>query len=672
MPIYPIPKLLRFAASVVVINILVFGVFRVAFWAYFSSPADPIDAGTLANAFFIGFKYDARLALLMVLPLLLLAWISHLDPFAGAGPATVRRNRRVWIAYLAVAFGLVLIVYITHFAYYAYLKVPLDSTILRFAATPDISLLMVWQSYPVIWLALGWMLIVAVYILGLNKLLQFIERQPVHALRRRYKAAVVSAAGIIVVFGIYGKASWYPLRWSDAYFSTHPFAAAVTVNPVIHAASTLKNKDVQFDKDAVIQHYDQIAAYLGVDEPDKENLNFKRAGHPNGLHVSRPNIVIVLLESFATYKTGLSGNALDPTPYFDSLARDGVYFDNFFVPHTGTARSVFTALTGLADVETQRTSSRNPLIVNQHTIVNAFEDYEKLYFIGGSASWGNIRGLLSYNIPGLKLYEEGSYESPRTDVWGISDLHLFGEANKVLSAQQKPFIAVIQTAGNHRPYTIPDDNRGFQVRDVSDKEVFEHGFHSAGEYNSFRFMDHSIKAFFDAVKQEPYFANTVFVLFGDHGIHANTGKHTPKFEEQLNIHGLRVPLVIYAPHLLPKGKVFSKIASEVDVLPTIAGLAANGYVNTTMGRDLLDERYDNARFAFTVTHGQGLRVGLLNERYYFLMNDDGSNKVLHDMQADNPRDNVITQFAGQAQQFEQLCRAIFETTRYMRYHNSRS
>ncbi|WP_455208845.1 LTA synthase family protein [Kaarinaea lacus] len=672
MSIYNIPRLLRFTFSVVIINVLVFSVFRVAFWAYFNSPTDPVDSLTLANAFFIGFKYDARLALLMALPLLLLAWIRYVSPFAGTEQSVSRRSKHFWIAYLVVVFALVLIAYITHFAYYAYLHVPLDATILRFFANPGTSLLMVWQSYPVIWLVLGWMLVVASYAFVLYKLLRYFDRQPVNVVRRRYKVAVVSAASFIVVFGIYGKASWYPLRWSDAYFSTHPFAASVTVNPVIHAASTLKNKDVQFDRDAVVKHYDQMAAFLGVDEPDKENLNFKRVGHANGFHVSQPNIIMVFLESFATYKTGLSGNAIDPTPYFDSLARDGIYFDNYFVPHTGTARSVFTALTGLADVETQRTSTRNPLIVNQHSIVNAFEGYEKLYFIGGSASWGNIRGLLSYNIPGLKLYEEGSYESPRIDVWGISDLNLFEEANKVLREQQKPFFAIIQTSGNHRPYTIPEDNRGFVVRDVSNKEVMAHGFHSADEYNSFRFMDHSIKVFMEAVKQEPYFDNTIFVFFGDHGIHANTGKHTPKFEEQLKIQGLRVPLVIYAPKLLPKGRVINKVASEVDLLPTLGGLAANSYVNTTMGRDLLDERFDGARYAFTVTHGQGLRIGLLDSQYYFLMNDDGSNKVLHDMHAENPRDNVMVQLPDKAQEFEQLCRAIFETTRYMRYHNSRN
>jgi len=672
MSIYNIPRLLRFAFAVIVINVLIFSVFRVAFWAYFNSPTDPLDFSTLATAFFIGFKYDLRLTLLILLPLLLFAWIRYVSPFKSAEETVSRRSKHFWIAYLVVAFALVLIIYITHFAYYAYLHVPLDATILRFFANPGTSLLMVWQSYPVIWLVLGWLLLLALYAMTLYWLINFFEKQPLNVLQRRYKVAVVSTASFLVIFGVYGKASWYPLRWSDAYFSTHPFAAAVTVNPLIHAASTLKNKDVQYDKDAVVQHYDEIATFLGVDKPDKESLNFNRIGHANGFHVSQPNIVMVFLESFASYKTGLSGNALDPTPYFDSIARDGIYFDNFFVPQTGTARSVFTALTGLADVETQRTSSRNPLIVNQHTIVNAFEGYDKFYFIGGSASWGNIRGLLSYNIPGLKLYEEGSYESPRMDVWGIDDLHLFEEANKVLRTQKKPFFAIIQTAGNHRPYNIPEDNRGFKVREISHQEAFDNGFQSVDEYNSFRFMDHSIRTFIEEAKKEPYFDNTMFVFFGDHGIHANTGKHRPKYEEQLKIQGLRVPFVIYAPKLLPNGKVIHKIASEVDILPTLAGLGANGYVNTTMGRDLLDDRFDNMRYAFTVTHGLGLRLGLLDDKFYFLMNDDGSNKALHDLHSDNPRDNVIDKFADKAQQFEALTRAIFETTRYMRYHNARS
>ena len=80
---------------------------------------------------------------------------------------------------------------------------------------------------------------------------------------------------------------------------------------------------------------------------------------------------------------------------------------------------VYTAWvsTGIPDIELNKTSSRNPLIVDQHTIINSFDNYKKFYFLGGSASWANIRGLLTANIPNLEIYEEGSYASPRVDVW---------------------------------------------------------------------------------------------------------------------------------------------------------------------------------------------------------------------------------------------------------------
>jgi phosphoglycerol transferase MdoB-like AlkP superfamily enzyme len=225
---------------------------------------------------------------------------------------------------------------------------------------------------------------------------------------------------------------------------------------VLYFAQTLKNKKVTYSVEKTREYYDLMADYLGVQQPDKQALNFKREfPQPGPLAAKRPNIILVYLESFAAYKTTTFGNPLDPTPNFDALARNGLLFTRYYTPHTGTARSVFTGITGIPDIEMHRTSSRNPLVVDQHTLVNAFKDYNKYYFLGGSANWGNIRGILSHNIPGLDIHEEGSYESPRIDVWGISDLNLFEEANKVFKKQDKPFFAIIQTSGNHRPYTIP-------------------------------------------------------------------------------------------------------------------------------------------------------------------------------------------------------------------------
>jgi phosphoglycerol transferase MdoB-like AlkP superfamily enzyme len=386
---------------------------------------------------------------------------------------------------------------------------------------------------------------------------------------------------------------------------------------------------------------------------------------------TKPNIVIVILESFASYKTDLSGNPLNPTPNFDQLAKDGIYFNNFFVPHTGTARSVWTLVTGLPDVEKNRTSTRNPLIVKQHTIINDLEAYDKTYFLGGSASWANIRGLLSSNIKDLTIYEEGSYESERIDVWGISDLSLFREANAVLREKQGPFFSIIQTSGNHRPYTIPEDNEGFVELTEKDTDLKpnDYGFLHFKELNSFRFMDHSIGKFIEMARKEDYFDNTLFVFFGDHGITSRTGKHTPKSEDVLEVSSHRVPFVLYGPGVLKQTGTIEKVASQVDVLPTVASLTRNSYTNTTLGRDLFDSAFDKMRYAYTIVHGSFRTVGLLTDQYFQKMRFDGSDEHLYQLGTETPTRDLADELPELNKTMMTYTSAITATTRYIRENN---
>ncbi|UCE88570.1 MAG: sulfatase-like hydrolase/transferase [Pseudomonadota bacterium] len=657
-----LPRLLRFGLYTLLLQLALFSVLRVVFWLWFENPADPLPGATAARALYLGLKFDLRLLLLVMLPVLLLGWMRPLSPF---GPAAARW---LWIGYLTLAVSGIMLVYAVDFGHYAYLHRSLDATALRFLENPLISAQMVWETYPVLWGVLALVLFAALHGWLLQRLVQHLAAAPAPTLRRWQKAMVAPLSLVVVLFGMYGQVSWYPLRWSNAFFSTHAFAPAVTVNPVLYFVSTLKNRDVSFDRAAATEYYADMVEYLGIDRPNAAQLDYSReivTDRP----ARQPNVVIVLLESFASFKTGLYGNPLNPTPNLDAIARAGVYFENFFTPSTGTARSVFTAITGIPDIEPVKTSTRNPLIVDQHTIVNAFEGYDKLYFLGGSANWGNIRGLLARNIPGLSLYEEGSYDAPRVDVWGIADHHLFEEAHKVLSApRERPFFAIIQTSGNHRPYTIPEDRHGFELDNRADAELQRLGFINNGEYNSFRFMDHSIGLFMDSARAASYASNTVFVFFGDHGV-PGTGDHISAADQQLALLQLRVPLVFYAPGLITEPRTVSTLASEVDVLPSIAALVLPRYKNTTLGRDLFDPRFDDKRYAFTVTHGSQLEIGLVDEQFYYVTNADGSGARLHDLHATTPRDDVAAQHPEAMARMQRLNRAIYETARYMRYHN---
>lgn len=655
------PRHFVFIGFYVFLLALLLSFFRVVFFFVFRQPSDPMVFDEMFYAFYLGLKFDVRLLLLVHLPLLLFGGVSQL----GIGNGGL--SAKLWKSYLTFTFFMMVLLYVIDFAYYGYLQSRLDASSLRFLQNPLISLQMVWQSYPLFWgmSAIFFFAVIIWFLIGL--MVRFVYQRKFKPRRRLVKTSFSILFVLLYVLGIYGKISWYPLRWSDAFFSQHQFACALSLNPVLYVYDTFKNREVTYSEEKVRESYEMMADYLGVDKPDSETLNFSRFRLVEPKEPP-PNVVIILLESFAYYKTGILGNPLDPTPHFDAIAEKGYLFSRYYSCHPGTARSVFTLLTGLPDVELNKTSTRNPLIVKQHTIVNAFRGYEKYFFLGGSANWGNIRGILQHNIPDLRLYEEGNYSSPRSDVWGISDLHLMEEANNVLKASKGPFISIIMTAGNHRPYTIPDDSRHFEKLIIDEELVQRHGFDSMDEYNSFRFMDHCIGLFFDWASQTQYFENTIFVLFGDHGIPGSSEKMLPA-EEQLQLTKYHVPLLIYSPRFEDTPRVIDKIASETDVLPTVAALAGVSYQNTTFGRDLFDAQYDEARYAFTIIHRANPIIGLLDFDHYFLMNADGTEKKLHSYFSDSPRVDESTAFPEKADSMAKMCAAYYETACYMRYHN---
>src|SRR5690606_39215339 len=288
---------------------------------------------------------------------------------------------------------------------------------------------------------------------------------------------------LLLALGIFGRINQYPLRWSDAFALDDDFKANLSLNPVQSFLSTLQFRHSSYDPEKVKGYYSLMAQYLQVENMDSASLNYQRNIAPAANNV-QPNIVLVICESFSSYKSSMHGNPLNTTPYFNSLCEAGIFFDRCFTPAYGTARGVWATLTGIPDVEYPNTSSRNPAYVDQHSIINDFTGYEKFYFIGGSSSWANIRGLLTNNLSGLNLYEEEHFKSESVDVWGISDKRLFLEANKVLKNQQKPFFAIIQTANNHRPYTIPDEDMPeFSLVEYPTDTLKQYGFYSNEELN---------------------------------------------------------------------------------------------------------------------------------------------------------------------------------------------
>lgn len=649
-----LPERIRFGLVVIGVTMLMLTGLRVVFWGLFRSTAPEAPLPDLLWAWWLGFRFDLRLSLLAILPVLLLSWIPGLN-FVRSSIA-----RRIWLVYF---FGLAFFLILTHFvdlAHYDYLHDRLNATATDHILAPAIALRVIWQTYPVIpgltvlfSLAFGYAWMVKRFAYGEL-------REAGNPLPRWGKMVTVIVALVLYGFGIHGKLSQYPLRWSEVYFSTNPFVSALALNPVLFFFDTLEYKTASYDEDVVRKHYEMMADLLGVDNPDPATLNFSRYVRPKTKLPGRPNIVLILLESFAGFKVGALGNGLNPTPHFDSIARKSLFFTNFFVTRPPTARAMFTVMFGIPDIHSPHSASRNPLIVRQYTILNALEGYKKMYFLGGSANWGNIRGILAHNIAGLEIYEEGDFSYLPDDAWGISDLHLFEEANRILRAQEKPFFALIHTAGNHRPYTIPKDRRGFQEVEVDEIKLKESGFDSLKAYNGIRFLDHSLGHFFRIASKEDYFNKTIFCMFADHGTIAT--RQIPW--DKLTLTGHHVPFVLYAPGYRSSGRVIDTTASLVDVLPTVFGLIGVPHVNKTLGRDLLTPRPTDEHFAFI----DSIYSGLLNDEFFLLIDPRGGQR-LYRYRSDSPLEDVTEHYPDEVATMARLNRAIYETSKYLLYHN---
>ncbi len=147
----------------------------------------------------------------------------------------------------------------------------------------------------------------------------------------------------------------------------------------------------------------------------------------------------------------------------------------------------------------------------------------------------------------------------------------------------------------------------------------------------------------------------------------------PAAEESLKLGTYHVPFVIYGPGLIRKGRVFDILATQMDVLPTIAGMTGSPFLNTTLGRNLLDTRFDSQRYAFIETkRGSAPEIGLLSDDFFLVMNVEGTNISLYPYYSQTPTENVGEKFPNQVRQMSQLCLGLYHTSKYLLYHNSPS
>jgi phosphoglycerol transferase MdoB-like AlkP superfamily enzyme len=580
------------------------------------------------------------------------------------GLASGREAPWIWIAYAMFLAAFIPIVYEADFGSYGYNRVRLNGTVLGFLQDPLISALMVWQSYPVIRGLLFCGLLLAALAWALRHAGGW---RPLNLSTAPRWSANVGISVLLLLF-IWGKESLYPLRWGEVFDGRDRFIAHVALNPVLFFLETRVTPDRGPDLTSVQATHQALADYFGIPKAyDASGApSLLRTIAPRPLVSGAPNLVFIQMESLSIHRTSLLGNPLDPTPFLRQLAAKSLFFNRFYVVMENTSRSMFATLFGIPDVSSlQINATRNPLLVDQHCLLNSLDGYEKSYFLGGSASWAQIRAAFKNNIPGLKIYEEGSYRAPIVDVWGVADVDMLLEGGERLEHATRPYFAYFQTSGDHPPFTIPAHLQDFHTMKLPPTALVAAGFTDNDDFNAVRLMDYSLEKYFAAQARSPKYLNTVYVLWADHGI--TRGNTDPRYAAiPLAVH--QIPLLIYAPGFISQGRVVSTVGSQMDILPTVMSLLGHATRSQTLGKDLLDPANAARSGAFTFsTFVRPPVIGFIRGQDYLIVNPDGRTS-LYDLSEAGEQDHAAEQ-PVKTRDLRQLAQGFLAWSRYLMEHN---
>ena len=320
------------------------------------------------------------------------------------------------------------------------------------------------------------------------------------------------------------------------------------------------------------------------------------------------NVIYVHLESFQQflidYKLQADGKAYEVTPFLNSLyhSNSTLAFSNVFnqvkAGKTSDAETMIeTGLFGLnqgsfmVNYGGTNTQQAAPFILSKNG------DYTSAVFHGNAGSFWNRN--TAYKQWGYNYFFDASYFTKQDDTnsfqYGLNDKIMLKDSIKYLERLQQPFYVKYITVSNHYPYTtsLIGDEIGFPLAKTKDETI--NGYFATANY-----LDSSVKALFDYLKESGLYDNSIIVLYGDHfGISQTrnpnlaplVGKTSETWSNYDNAMMQRVPYMVVIPGM-DKGKIIDTYGGQVDMLPTLEHLLGIDSKNfLQVGQDMLSTQH---------------------------------------------------------------------------------
>jgi hypothetical protein len=310
---------------------------------------------------------------------------------------------------------------------------------------------------------------------------------------------------------------------------------------------------------------------------------------PDASDVTKSNIILLSLETFRARDMGAFNPALQPspTPFLDSFARDpeSAYYPRYI---TNGLPTIFAFMS----MQTSTLPHSRRVVASSFTgdALDAFPNvlrergYKTMFFTASDPNWDNERVWLA------RWYDETHFKQTLLE----RDRAMFVDAAERITQAGRsgqPFLATIASINNHSPFRSPD-----HTFDVNPGKTSRDRIH-----NTMHYTDDVVRQFVERLRGEPWFKDTVLIVTGDHGY--DLGERGSVIgHDNLRHESTWVPLIIYGHNLrLPRGEQ-TRVASHIDLAPTIAQLAGSTRPHAFEGHSLLEPATDR-QLAIAVRNG---------------------------------------------------------------------
>ena len=458
---------------------------KVVFLAWYHARAAEYDMGEILAVLVNGLKLDITVAgyitAIPILLSLLAVWLP------SKGEKVLKNTLRT---YIYIVSALTAMLFAGNLGLYDYWGYPLDGSVMQYLADPKHAVASV-----TIWEAVTYSVIAILYFCVEVWLYAYVLRtfRPIKlslALRCGVSGALLLMVGVDFL-AIRGGLTTATANVSKVYFSEHMFLNHAAVNPTFSLLSSLSSQGNEASEYHFFEEEECDKILAGLQgEGEGENL----------LRTQRPDVVIILAESFgcSTADAEVDGEAVAPN--FQRLKREGIYFENIYCSSFRTDRGTVAALSGFP-AQTKSSIMKSPAKSrNLGSIARSLrrEGYNTRFVHGGDLNFTDMASYLySTGYAHLSDLKSLDMDAP-TGKWGYADDAMAQEFVKQVASTPSPMLATWLTLSSHEPF-----------------EVSEHHFEDK-MLNAMWFADREIGRVVSALKEQERWANMLVIIIADH------------------------------------------------------------------------------------------------------------------------------------------------------------